>query len=60
MLQDLAMQLECAGFSPVNVGEVVAQQDDGHKTNGKRHRDRGQPHALPGDLSESVHAWKLV
>ena len=60
MLQDLALQLEYAGLSPVNVDEVVAQRDDGQKANGKRHRDRGQLHVLPGDLSESVHAWESV
>jgi hypothetical protein len=55
MLQDLAMQLEFAGFSPVNVDEVIAQRDDEPKTSGKRHRDQGQPHVLPGDLSGSIH-----
>jgi hypothetical protein len=49
-----------AGFSPVNVDEVVAQRDDEHKASGKRHRDQDQPRVLPGDLYESVHDWGPV
>jgi hypothetical protein len=54
---NLARSMSLPGFSPVNVGEVVAQRDDEHKASGKRHRDQDQPPVLPGDLSESVHGW---